>query len=193
MNARRPGLRAVFASTAVAVTVAGAGLALPAPVAAAAPTTSSVAGPSTAANSHRHGAKVSYHKIARQWAKEWNSGDAAGLASLFTRDGTYVDNAFDYHWAGRTEIAGWVDLTNQAIDHPDIAVHSVFGQGHQMAIVWTFSGQLRIASKPFSVPVTTVLTLKGGKISSDTDTYNVAEVLKQSGLPADALSGQPGS
>ena len=191
MNSRRPGLRAVFASAAVAVTVAGAGLALPAPVAAASPTTSSVA--SSAASRHRHGAKVSYHKIARQWAKEWNSGDAAGLASLFTRDGTYVDNAFDYHWTGRTQIAGWVDLTNQAIDHPDIAVHSVFGQGHQMAIVWTFSGQLRAGTTPFSVPATTILTLEGDKISSDTDTYNVAEVLKQSGLPADALSGPPGS
>lgn len=192
MNARRPGLRAVFASTAVAVTVAGAGLALPAPVAAAAPTTSSAVS-SAAANRHRHGTKVSYHKIARQWARDWNTGDGAGLARLFTRDGTYVDNAYQANWTGRDQIAAWVDLTYQVIDHPHIAVHSVFGQGHQMAIVWTFSGQLRGAPTPFSVPVTTVLTLKGDKISSDSDTYNLAAVLQQSGLPADAVSSQPGN
>ena len=37
--------------------------------------------------------------------------------------------------------------------------------------------------KAFSVPVLTVMELKGDKIDYDGDLYNYLEVIKQSGLP----------
>ncbi|MGW7549149.1 hypothetical protein ACWGKQ_49750 [Streptomyces sp. NPDC054770] len=53
----------------------------------------------------------------------------------------------------------------------------------------TFSGQLLNAPKPFSVPVATILRLRGNKILANDDYYNMKDVLIQSGLPADTVFG----
>lgn len=54
----------------------------------------------------------------------------------------------------------------------------------QEAINWAFSGRPRRFSKPFSVPLTVVLTLQQGKDRHRTDTDNPA-ALQQSGPTAD--------
>jgi hypothetical protein len=49
----------------------------------------------------------------------------------------------------------------------------------------TFHGHIKGAPSAFTVPAITVLRLNGSKIASDNDYYKFADVLRQSGLPAD--------
>lgn len=128
-------------------------------------------------------------RIATEWAQAWNSGNPQLLAGLFTADARYTDHAFGATFTGRDGVAQWATITGQSIQDATITVDTAFRRGDQVAIVWTFSGQLVGAPQPFSVPAATVLRLRGGHIASDDDYYNLADVLRQSGLPADTTFG----
>lgn len=123
--------------------------------------------------------------IVSEWVESWQTGDAARMAELFTSDGTYVDNAFSATSTGPAQVSDWVELTSESIDGLTIERSSVFSEGNNIAVTSTLSGQLRGAPEPFSVPMTSIITIENGHISSVNDSYNLATVLKQSGLPAD--------
>lgn len=82
-------------------------------------------------------------------------------------------------------------MSTSSIEGLQVDVHSVFGEGRRIAVLSTFSGRLRGAPESFSVPVVTTFVLDGHRVQSITDTYNLAAVLQQSGLPADFQPGQP--
>ncbi|MCU1644651.1 MAG: hypothetical protein JWN03_4926 [Nocardia sp.] len=127
--------------------------------------------------------------IATDWEAGWKDSDPQHLATLFTQDGArYTDHAFGRTATGRDAIAKWAGTTKQFIQNASLKVDDAFG-GDRVAINWTFSGQLAGAPKPFSVPAVAVLQLRGKEILSDDDYYNLADVLRQSGLPADTNFG----
>ncbi|GAA4238787.1 hypothetical protein GCM10022254_56150 [Actinomadura meridiana] len=115
----------------------------------------------------------------------WNDDDPSALASLFTRDGVYQDLAFQQTWRGHRQIALWHSITHQGITGVRIKVTNAFRGGDHVAVQWTFSGTMRGAPASFTVPATTIMRLRHGRIVSDVDYYNRADLLKQSGLPAD--------
>ena len=57
--------------------------------------------------------------------------------------------------------------------------------GDRISFRFTFSGHIIGAPTPFSVPASPVMELEGAKIAYSGDYYNLADVLHQSGLPAD--------
>lgn len=124
-------------------------------------------------------------RTAVRWASAWNSGEGQRLAALFTTDARYTDHAFGATFTGRDGVATWVSITNDSIDNAHVDVLSAFRAGNQVAIQWAFSGTLIGAPSPFSVPAVTILHLRKGKIASDDDYYNLADLLHQSGLSAD--------
>ncbi|MEV8373442.1 nuclear transport factor 2 family protein [Kribbella sp. NPDC056861] len=123
--------------------------------------------------------------IVGQWESAWTKNQPAKMAALFTRDAVYTDLAFGAEWHGQAEIGNWVTKTHAVIKNTKVTVHSSFSSGNQIAIEWTFSGVMPGATKPFAVPATTIIKLRGEKIVSNSDYYNLAALLKQSGLPAD--------
>lgn len=123
--------------------------------------------------------------LVNNWARAWNAGAADELASHFTSTATYQDFAFGASFTGRGEIAEWVRITHGAIGNLHVEVTDAFHAGDRISVRWTFSGQIVGAPKPFSVPASTVMELRRGKISANGDYYNLADVLRQSGLPAD--------
>ena len=128
--------------------------------------------------------------IVKKWAAAWESSDAAGMAKLFTADGVYDDFAFQARSTGPAGIAMWVNITGHSLPGAKADILDVFQSGDRIAIRWMFNATpakgnpLRATGRSFSVPVVTVLALKGGLIQRDSDYYNLADVLRQLGLPA---------
>ncbi|WBQ04392.1 nuclear transport factor 2 family protein [Kribbella sp. CA-293567] len=170
----------VSVATAGVATVAAVGPAnaqVPAPASSAPASASTV---SAAASWGHHNSKA----IVSQWETAWTKNQPAKMAALFTRDSTYTDLAFGAEWHGQAEIGNWVTKTHAVIKNTKVKVHTSFRSGNQIAIEWTFSGTMPGATKPFAVPATTIIKLRGEKIVTNSDYYNLAVLLKQSGLPA---------
>lgn len=123
--------------------------------------------------------------IVSRWESAWSNNQPDQMAALFTPDATYTDLAFGATWQGKAEIAEWVTKTHSVIEDTRAQVSSSFGTDAQIAVQWIFSGLMPGAATPFAVPAVTILELRGALIASDTDYYNLADLLKQSGLPAE--------
>ncbi|MEU7605968.1 nuclear transport factor 2 family protein [Streptomyces sp. NPDC041003] len=126
-------------------------------------------------------------RVVSAWARAWNGGDPQALGALFTADGTYTDEAVGVTFRGRGEIAGWKARADTLIDRVHVTVRAARVQGDRVTVQAVYSGHLRGAPRPFAVAMTTVLGLDRGhcRIVFDQDHYSMAEVLSQSGLPAD--------
>lgn len=122
-------------------------------------------------------------RVVRDWEAAWNTGDGQRMASLFTDDGVYQDFALGYRFTGREQIAGFVEESLANVPDLHVQVTDAFRTGDRVGVRFTFTGQVNGAPQPFSVPVFTVMELKGNKIAYDGDYYNRLEVLRQSGLP----------
>lgn len=134
-----------------------------------------------------------FPSIVQRWADAWNTADADGMAELFTADGVYEDVAFQFSSRGKEGVAMWVSITNQGLSGVNVEVIDAFRRGDQVAVRWTFSGTVKAlgttqveGSKPFSVPAASLFVMDGDRIRSVTDFYNLADLLRQSGIPADA-------
>jgi steroid delta-isomerase-like uncharacterized protein len=124
-----------------------------------------------------------FPKIVQEWADAWNTGNGDRMATLFATDGMYQDFSLGYSFKGRAEVAKFVQESIKNVVDLHVNVTDAFRAGNRVALRFVFSGHVNGAPKAFSVPVLTVMELKGDKISYDGDYYNRLEVLRQSGLP----------
>ncbi|MEZ7005494.1 ester cyclase [Streptomyces sp. AD55] len=146
---------------------------------------------------NRHSARIP--RVAAAWAKAWNNADPRAMASLFTENGVYQDNAFQVAMTGPEGVATWVNITGKSIANTHVRVMDAFQQGNRIAVRWEFSGtdtgafakDRPATGKSFTVPATTVIDLKNGKIQQLTDYYNLADLLRQVGLPAGVWTPPP--
>lgn len=128
--------------------------------------------------------------VVEAWAAAWNAADAEGMAALFTEDGTYEDLAFQVRFQGREGVAAWVGLTAEAIPDARIAIVDAFQAGDRVAVRWVLSGtpgalgSTPLTGESFEVPAVSILVMDGELIESATDVYNLAELLRDVGLPS---------
>ena len=128
--------------------------------------------------------------IVAQWAAAWNTADAEAMTSLFAPDAIYEDLAFQVTFTGTEGIAQWVSITAGAIPDAHVEIKDAFRTGDRVAVRWTFTGtpesvgEVQASGESFSVPVVTLMELDGGRIARVTDAYNLADLLRQIGLPA---------
>ncbi len=133
-------------------------------------------------------------RVVDQWAAAWNTNSPQRMAALFTDTGSYTDHAFQATFAGKDGVATWITITHTAIKNPKVEVLNSFRSGDRVAVRWEFSGtdtgafakHLPPTGKSFTVPVLTYFEMKGDKIQRCEDYYNVADLLRQVGLPAGA-------
>ncbi|MGW9453403.1 nuclear transport factor 2 family protein [Streptomyces sp. NPDC055632] len=124
-------------------------------------------------------------KSVRSWSAAWNGTDPTALGALFTTDGTYTDHAIGATMTGREQISGWKARTDAMIEDVHVTVQAAWRDGgHCITIQAVYAGHIKGAPKSFSVPLATLLDTNGHQITADQDFYNLAEVLAQSGLPA---------
>lgn len=132
-------------------------------------------------------------RLIRQWARAWETGDAELMASLFTSDGSYTDHAFQATFRGREGIAQWVVITLDSIADPRAAITDVVRGSDRAAVRWTFTGTFitqdpfapvaDVRGRSFSVPAVSWFTFSRGRISTVEDYYNLADLMRQLGLP----------
>ena len=121
--------------------------------------------------------------IASAWVTGWRNNATHGLAALFTEDATYTDQGVGKVSHGRDGVAAWQQNTYKLIPDANIELTDAFRNGDRVSIEGTYTGQIQGAPRPFALPLATVLQLRGNQIVSDTDYYNLADLLRESGLP----------
>ncbi|BCB81176.1 hypothetical protein GCM10022251_67670 [Phytohabitans flavus] len=162
------------------VVTAVAGLAL---AAAAVPAVAATASTSPVTHVSAHTSKhTSVPRLAQQWADAWNTGNAAKMGSLFTRDGVYTDHALNQSFTGPAGAAEWVHGTLEQIAAARVTITRAFRDGDNICVTWTFSGTYKATGKKFSVPATSVFRTKHNRIASVEDFYNLSDLLNQAGL-----------
>ncbi len=125
-------------------------------------------------------------RIVADWVRAWNGTDPRALGALFTARGVYTDLGLGVVFRGREEISGWKARADRLIDGIHVTVRATHRDGSRITVDAVYAGRLKAAPEAFAVPMTTLLDLDGhGRIVSDQDHYSLAEVLAQSGLPAD--------
>ncbi|MFD4908111.1 nuclear transport factor 2 family protein [Kitasatospora purpeofusca] len=125
-------------------------------------------------------------RIVADWVRAWNGTDPRALGALFTARGVYTDLGLGVVFHGREEISGWKARADRLIDGIHVTVRATHRDGSRITVDAVYAGRLKAAPEAFAVPMTTLLDLDShGRIASDQDHYSLAEVLAQSGLPAD--------
>jgi limonene-1,2-epoxide hydrolase len=129
-------------------------------------------------------------ELVTAWAGAWTGTDPNALAALFTPDATYTDQAIGVTMTGREQIAGWKARTDAVMDGVGITISGAHRDDCRIRVEGVYSGHLKGAPTPFAVPIVTLLDVSGDQISgdqitADRDFYDLADVLAQSGLPAD--------
>ena len=133
---------------------------------------------------------MSIDPVASQWAAAWNTGGADAVADLFTPDAAYQDLAFQVTFAGHEGITQWFEITSAVIPDACVEIEHSFRTDDNIAVRWIFSGtptaigDAAASGDSFSVPVVTLMKLDGDRIAQVTDAYNLADLLRQIGLPA---------
>lgn len=129
------------------------------------------------------------HPVAQEWLAAWLTDDPARMGAMMTPDGVYEDFSSEVAWTGPEQVAQWVTMTHEGIADVGGTITDSFHVDDRIAIVWSFSGQLRGAPQPFSVTATTIIQLDGDRVARISDYYSLATLLRQSGLPADTTFG----
>ena len=134
-------------------------------------------------------ASTDVDRLFDQWAAAWASHDTNRVVALFTDDCMFEDVTFEAIVHGKEQLRGFANAAFAAI--PDIAfeLKGRIAAEPGAAIEWVMSGThkgdfpgLPATGKRFSVRGTTILELKGGKISRESDYWDAATFMKQVGL-----------
>jgi steroid delta-isomerase-like uncharacterized protein len=126
-----------------------------------------------------------------QWASAWSSKDAAKLLPLFTDDAIYEDVTLGVSNKGSNALRKFATGTFDAFADLNFALRSRFvaANGKWGAMEWVWHGRqtkslpgLPVTDKPFEVRGATVVEFRGGKISRDSDYWDLATYMRQVGL-----------
>lgn len=133
----------------------------------------------------------------------WNRHDGDGVASYFTDDGVYTDQALGQSHHGRDAIKGFVKSAGDRASS-ELQLTTLldsFEAGDRYTLVWTFGGThdrsvndppLPASGRKFSVKGVSVGRLEGGRIIENTDYWNLLEFLVQIGaMPAPVGAAAP--
>jgi steroid delta-isomerase-like uncharacterized protein len=126
-----------------------------------------------------------------QWAPAWSSGDVERLLPLFTDGVDYEDVPFVAASHGKDALRDIATGTFAAFADLKFEMKSRFvaADGKSGVIEWVWRGRqtqdfpgLPATNKPFEVRGTTVVEFTGGKISRNSDYWDLATYMKQVGL-----------
>ena len=138
---------------------------------------------------------IDMKKVAKDLIGAWNSHDVDKIASFFTDDCVYEDLAFGMVARGKKEINDFLKVT--FVWSPDLKfeLKSFFGAGGRTATEWVMTGThagelpgMPATGKSFSLRGVSISEQREGKISRNTDYYNLVSFLQQVGLLPEAPS-----
>lgn len=128
-------------------------------------------------------------KMMNDYIAAWNSHEVERILSYFTDDVIYEDVAMGIVNRGKNEVKDFINSI--FIGFPDfkIELKSIFISGDWAADEWILSGtftnsfmEMPATGKSFSERGASIAELRKGKISRNSDYYNMASFLQQVGL-----------
>jgi steroid delta-isomerase-like uncharacterized protein len=140
-------------------------------------------------SSAAHGADIQpLEHVLEQWAAAWSSGDVEKVLPLFTDNVVYEDVTFGSVNHGRKELNNFAKGTFEAFADLKFELKSrvVAADGKSGAMEWIWRGrqikdlpELPATNKPFEVRGASVVQFADGKISRNSDYWDLATYLKQ--------------
>lgn len=129
-------------------------------------------------------------KMMKDYLKAWNSHDINKILSFFTDDCVYEDAALGAVNHGKKELGAFANSV--FTDMPDfkLEIKSAFVAGDWAGSEWVMIGthahssfaKIPATGKHFSVRGASITELRQGKISRNTDYWNMATFMQQVGL-----------
>ena len=125
------------------------------------------------------------------WAPAWSSNNAEKLLPLFTNDAFYEDVTFGAKNEGSDSIRKFATGAFEAFADMNFELKSRFvgADGKRGALEWVWRGRqikdfpgLPATNKPFEVRGATIVEFRDGKISRDSDYWDLATYMRQVGL-----------
>lgn len=134
--------------------------------------------------------KVGTEQLLEDWAKYWSSpNDIERLLSLFTDDCVYEDVTFGAVNHGKEELRTFAKGVFAAFPDFKIKNTASFVAGNWAGIEWVFTGThkgdlpgMPATNKSVSIRGATILELQEGKIKRNSDYWDLATFMKQTGL-----------
>jgi steroid delta-isomerase-like uncharacterized protein len=124
-----------------------------------------------------------------EWAIAWSTQDVERLISLCTDDCVYEDVPFAWVNHGKDELRAFGQQVFNAFPDFRIELASHFAAADSAMLEWTMSGThqgdlpgMPATGRAFSVRGVTVLALDDGRISRNSDYWDMATLLTQLGL-----------
>ena len=130
-------------------------------------------------------------RVLDQWATAWSSNDSERLLPLFADNIVYEDVTFGAVNQGKTALRDFATATFGAFADLKFELKSrmVAADGKSGAMEWVWRGRqtkdfpgLPATNKPFEVRGATVVEFNDGKISHNSDYWDLATYMKQVGL-----------
>jgi steroid delta-isomerase-like uncharacterized protein len=130
-------------------------------------------------------------RLLDQWAIGWSSSDSEMLMPLFTDNIVYEDVTFGSVNRGKTALRDFATATFGAFADLKFELTSrmVAADGKSGAMEWVWRGRqtkdfpgLPATNKPFEVRGATIVQFNDGRISRNSDYWDLATYMKQVGL-----------
>ncbi len=128
-------------------------------------------------------------RVARAFFNALNSMDKQNPLDFCSDDTRFEDTAFGVVVAGREQYKVVFNKFFGAISDMRAEIESVIASGESAAVVWTFSGTQKgdfpgipATGKAFKVRGVSILQVRSGKVSSRTDYWDGATMLRQLGV-----------
>ena len=136
--------------------------------------------------------------VERMWKdyfKAWNLHDVEKITSFFTDEGVYEDVAAWLVNRGKKEISEFIKTTFTWSPDVKFEMKSFFSTGEWIGSEWLMAGThggdvpgLPATGKSFSIRGASITELRKGKISRNSDYWNVFSFMQQVGLMPETLS-----
>jgi steroid delta-isomerase-like uncharacterized protein len=140
---------------------------------------------------------VNLEHTLEEWAAGWSAPDIERVVSICTEQCVYEDVPLAVVTHGKQELRGFGEQVFDAFPDFKIELSAHFAAGDWAMLEWTMSGTHRgdlpgmpATGASFSVRGATALQLEDGRISRDSDYWDMATLLKQLGLMASAPGEQ---
>jgi steroid delta-isomerase-like uncharacterized protein len=124
-----------------------------------------------------------------EWATGWSTGDVERVISVFNDQCIYEDVPLSVVNKGKDELRAFGQQVFDAFPDLKIELTTQFSSGDRASLEWIMSGThqgdlpgMPATAKPFSVRGATVLQLENGRISRDSDYWDMATLRTQLGL-----------
>ena len=129
-------------------------------------------------------ASAASKSVAQKWIDGWNATSPDALIGAFTPDATYEDVAFGLKKTGSAELRELHQHFHASVGGMYVKLVGSHVSGARGTIEWLFGGKdigMFKTGKPFEVRGVSLVEVRGGRISSDRDYYDVATIMKQVG------------